>query len=283
MIQHPSPSLSSLTSALHACRQAAELFSAAAAAPEVDSATLKTLQLLTAQHRKLVRDVERRIGLVSAAVPSAQPNLRRAATIPAPSTGPSLAQQDHYHRHIPGKDRPTSPIKRPLEPAGLAAIGVLPSPFFASSSAAPRTNATSPSGVTRALPPFAQRPSAATPTSLISSTSIPQPSISPLYSSSSSSERDPAESYITFGLGLDQGTHRHHARELDPFSKFWGMLEECLDEVSRPLAFASAPMEAKKIEGVDETPQQRSERRAERARRKKENRSAREPDKGGST
>lgn len=29
---------------------------------------------------------------------------------------------------------------------------------------------------------------------------------------------------------------------MDPFSKFWGMLEECLDVVSRPVAFASVPL-----------------------------------------
>lgn len=70
----------------------------------------------------------------------------------------------------------------------------------------------------------------------------PFPALSPLYSSASSSDPDPAESYITFGLGLGLGNTRGDGREIDPFSRFWGMLEECLDEVSKPVAFASAPL-----------------------------------------
>ena len=29
---------------------------------------------------------------------------------------------------------------------------------------------------------------------------------------------------------------------LDPFSRFWGMLENMLDDISNPVAFASAPL-----------------------------------------
>ena len=54
--------------------------------------------------------------------------------------------------------------------------------------------------------------------------------LSPLYSSSSSSETPADESYL-------------HLDTLDPFSRFWGALENMLDDISKPVAFASIPVD----------------------------------------
>ena len=87
------------------------------------------------------------------------------------------------------------------------------------------------------VPPFAFRPagltrdpSQATFTSPSTSPTRPteQFAISPLNSSSSSDE-----SYLNLGAIPDT---------LDPFSRFWGMLENMLDDISNPVAFASAPL-----------------------------------------
>lgn len=61
------------------------------------------------------------------------------------------------------------------------------------------------------------------------------PILSPLHSSSSSSGTEIGESYINFGAIPDT---------TDPFSRFWGMLDNMLDDISNPVAFASAPIEA---------------------------------------
>ena len=52
-----------LQSALEAYRQAAELFERAATDVGVADGANKTLQMLTVQHRKLAKDVERRMGV----------------------------------------------------------------------------------------------------------------------------------------------------------------------------------------------------------------------------
>jgi hypothetical protein len=81
----------------------------------------------------------------------------------------------------------------------------------------------------RGLPPFAMRP-----------TSIPTQDpiqLSPLHSSSSSSgtETGTGGSYYNFGAIPDT---------LDPFSRFWGKLDNMLDDISNPVAFATASMDA---------------------------------------
>jgi hypothetical protein len=81
----------------------------------------------------------------------------------------------------------------------------------------------------RGLPPFAMRP-----------TSIPAQEavqLSPLHSSSSSSgtETGTGGSYYNFGAIPDT---------LDPFSRFWGKLDNMLDDISNPVAFATASMDA---------------------------------------
>jgi hypothetical protein len=76
----------------------------------------------------------------------------------------------------------------------------------------------------RGLPPFAMRP-------------VQEPvQLSPLHSSSSSSgtETGTGGSYYNFGAIPDT---------LDPFSRFWGKLDNMLDDISNPVAFATASMD----------------------------------------
>jgi hypothetical protein len=60
--------------------------------------------------------------------------------------------------------------------------------------------------------------------------------LSPLHSSSSSSgtETGTGGSYYNFGAIPDT---------LDPFSRFWGKLDNMLDDISNPVAFATASMD----------------------------------------
>jgi len=83
----------------------------------------------------------------------------------------------------------------------------------------------------RGLPPFAMRP----PTATIEPN--PTDQLSPLHSSSSSSgtETGTGGSYYNFGAIPDT---------LDPFSRFWGKLDNMLDDISNPVAFATASMNA---------------------------------------
>lgn len=60
---------------------------------------------------------------------------------------------------------------------------------------------------------------------------------SPLYSSSSSSE-PPDESYLLPGAVPDNA---------DPFSRFWGMLENMLEEISLPKALTAMDVAAPSI------------------------------------
>lgn len=106
------------------------------------------------------------------------------------------------------------------------------------------------SSPSRGIPPFALRPpthptSPPQTNSSLPSTSYRQPQHSSstsesvfsttLHSSSSSSDAtEIGESYVHFGGNPDT---------TDPFSRFWGMLENMLDEVSNPVKFASAPLD----------------------------------------
>ena len=60
--------------------------------------------------------------------------------------------------------------------------------------------------------------------------------LSPLHSSSSSSgtETGTGGSYYNFGAIPDT---------LDPFSRFWGKLDNMLDDISNPVAFATASID----------------------------------------
>lgn len=114
------------------------------------------------------------------------------------------------------------------------------------------------SNTTRGIPPFAHRPVSSTSNSTSTYTFQPSssahpgtssrlpisriPPLSPLYSSSTSSDTDPAESFVSVAPRHRLGAGGSGGTEIDPFSRFWGMLEGCLDEMSRPVAFASAPI-----------------------------------------
>lgn len=248
LLNHPSPTLPILTQALASYKDASDLFSSAADST-ADEGTKKTLHMLTTQHKKLVRDLERRISSVK--TESTSPTLRRASTSPATTTS-NTSDRTPSQKRTQKNDRPTSPIKRPSETLGLAAATNL-NAWTAQPGIASRLTPS------RGVPPFALRPPpAGTPPT--SNLALPQQPVSspsnltpfsPMYSSSSSSEPDPAESYVTFGLtpsssrrtgqqDRDGGVGDDSA---DPFSHFWGMLEGCMEDISRPLVFASAPID----------------------------------------
>jgi hypothetical protein len=67
---------------------------------------------------------------------------------------------------------------------------------------------------------------------------------------------------------------------VDPFSKFWGMLEECLDVVSRPVAFASVPLGPKSEETRQGEDGHDEEGRKERERLKRERKRSKSKAKG---
>ncbi|WVF66264.1 hypothetical protein IAT40_001004 [Kwoniella sp. CBS 6097] len=250
----PSPSLASLNTALRYFQEAADLFEAACNSSLGEGEQGKTLRMLVVQHRKLAKDVERRIAALSRAGPSSftsgmSPPLSGRTSgvgvgagpyrgLGSPETGilrPGLAQ-----RRVVSEAGPS--YMRSGEAMSGLGIGMggpsLQTPVGIAAGFSPP----------RGIPPFALRPpssfpplsSASTPTAAASgSTSTitaraTQPSLSPLYSSSSSSSA-PEESYIHFGPPPD-------ASKMDPFSRFWGMLENMLEEVSNPVVFASAPM-----------------------------------------
>ena len=103
------------------------------------------------------------------------------------------------------------------------------------------------------MPPFALRPPIPHQTHSQPPPRPPDPThtLSPLHSSSSSSSA-PEDSFL-------------HLDTLDPFSRFWGALETMLDDISNPVAFASAPL-ALPPAPLDDSPHK--VRRALRGRRK---------------
>ncbi|BEJ13259.1 hypothetical protein CspHIS471_0304330 [Cutaneotrichosporon sp. HIS471] len=144
----------------------------------------------------------------------------------------------------------------------IAALDAPPNPFRPSSPPSPtrepKRSSSAPigpglvgSGLARAsVPPFAMRP--------VEPRFAPT---SPMYSSSSSSE-PPDESYLLPGAVPDTG---------DPFARFWGMLENMMEEISFPRALTTAvtsPIKAgtekkdkkeKKGKGKDEKVKARTE------------------------
>jgi len=196
-----------LSLALKAYTDSADLFEQASVEAD-DVSSKRTLQLLTNQHRKLAKDLERKLdrGEGSSREVEVRGTVRRSQTTPVPTRdGPSL---------------------------GLGAIGreAWPPPGVGKSlHLASRTlclmiaTRVSPA---RGLPPFAMRP-------------VPAPDsvqLSPLHSSSSSSgtETGTGGSYYNFGAIPDT---------LDPFSRFWGKLDNMLDDISNPVAFATASID----------------------------------------
>jgi len=194
-----------LSLALKAYTDAADLFEQATIASE-DVSTKRTLQLLTNQHRKLAKDLERKLdrGEGSSREGEVRGTVRRSQTTPVPTRdGASLG---------------LGAISREAWPP--PGIGEFPTPL--------RLRIATRVSPARGLPPFALRP-----------TSIPTQEavqLSPLHSSSSSSgtETGTGGSYYNFGVIPDT---------LDPFSRFWGKLDNMLDDISNPVAFATASMD----------------------------------------
>ncbi len=221
-----------LHQALDAYKQAAELFEQSCGGVGGDAGAKKTLELLTVQHRKLAKDVERRIrtkanqlaqagqgGRVDQldAIPTIPP--RSKVEVPESRPDPSTRQSSQV----------TSPVQPSETPSGWSPLtmnGIITDQVLATSFS---------------ISPFSFRPSL--PYSQSAPLRRQEPSassqihtLSPLHSSSSSSDA-PDESYL-------------HLDTLDPFSRFWGALETMLEDISNPVAFASAPVD---LPGVDET------------------------------
>lgn len=278
----------------------------------------KTLDLLISQHRRLVRDVERKIdaaerlarsnehaGRVRAADGTAAVAVNgmagvggRAGSVPGPSAfvgsggqprrisrrstepaGPSGAgtQAGSGGANITavGTSAGSPPSSMTGIGIGLASLAHPPPPSrpgfmasrtsFSSAALGPGTGSIGSGVQPRGLPPFARPPSststpsnlAVNPNAFVSHARRPQavPSLSPLYSSTSSSE--PGESFITVRPHGSTSTTGHAHKvggpgmsemEQDPFNRFWAMLDGALENISRPVAFASAPIGR---EGVD--------------------------------
>ncbi|CAD6576151.1 MAG: hypothetical protein TREMPRED_001591 [Tremellales sp. Tagirdzhanova-0007] len=211
----PNSSSSSQTmhKALDSYRQAAELFHRSAGDVIGDDGAKRTLELLTVQHRKLAKDLERRMGamvLSGGGASSAGISSSRQA---------GLVTNSHRRRQLPSLF---------IAQITWLQVGSILTPWTK-----PLEVNTSPVVPPLGVPPFSLRPtvpSSAQPQSQVAPphTASTQ-ALSPLDSSSSSSDA-PDESYL-------------HLETLDPFSKFWGALETMLDDISNPVAFASAPLD----------------------------------------
>nr|XP_019014340.1 uncharacterized protein I206_00422 [Kwoniella pini CBS 10737]OCF53121.1 hypothetical protein I206_00422 [Kwoniella pini CBS 10737] len=170
-------------------------------AEEKENDEANTLKMLVMQHRKLLREVERRI---------------------------TNAQKDHSDVPNPTRVVENRPLQRRLVSESAASSRNAPGTYTAAG--------IQPSGLVNRLspphsiPPFAFRPNTV-PVNNPNPTS--EPSLSPLYSSSSTSSST-EESFIHFGSPPET---------LDPFSRFWGMVENMIEEVSGPVMFATAPVD----------------------------------------
>ncbi|WOO79638.1 uncharacterized protein LOC62_02G003161 [Vanrija pseudolonga] len=239
LVRPPDAPTETLNKALEAYKEAAELFERAGTS--ADEATRRTLRMLTTQHRKLARDLERRISNVGRPSPVASPTRtefteRRGSTPPAPGSsgsGSALPRRASLGNAVGAQimGRTSSSGSGAGSGVGLAAGrgGVLGGPSAVHATAA------------RSVPPFSLRPVGDTPP-----VSPPAPHVpgvtgygsltlsprSPLYSSSSSSE-PPEDSYLFPG---------HVPDTADPFSRFWGMLENMLEEISIPRALTTAQL-----------------------------------------
>ncbi|OXG23014.1 hypothetical protein J008_01981 [Cryptococcus neoformans] len=209
LLDSDQPSPQAMNQALQSYREAASLFEASAGDLDVDEGTKVTLKLLTTQHRKLARDLERRISIAAKGKMATPVNTRLAGIPP---------NRRHFSEGSPAR-------------------GYLPdNKQVAGGMTSLRVDSTSQHlSHTREVPPFAYRPPPNPSGSQPNSASILSPSDapSPLQSSSSSSEA-PEESYVHFGAPPDI---------TDPFNRFWAMLDNMLEDISNPIAFASAPLD----------------------------------------
>ncbi|KAK1926329.1 hypothetical protein DB88DRAFT_481460 [Papiliotrema laurentii] len=248
LVKSPSASGETLREALEAYQLAAQLFETASKEQKGEDER-KTLSLLVNQHKKLIRDVERRIATLGRLAIATNVNDEAGPPVALRAGGNDTEDAGARNpngalgagvRRLTGEGSNTSPKREPVGLATAASIG------------------TWPAGISTRLgvPPFALRHTSlnhqppSLPRSTTSPASLPQtagqhaqnhqpvpepPSLSPLHSSSSSDE-----SFLNLGVVPDT---------LDPFSRFWGMLENMLDDISNPVAFASAPLGINTIPG----------------------------------
>ncbi|WWD22258.1 hypothetical protein CI109_106749 [Kwoniella shandongensis] len=237
------PSSAALNDALVAYREAAELYDAQARAEaqggQGDEGTKATLNLLIVQHRKLARDLERRIANTGSGSGSGNGSgitLRQgsgSAGATVTTLGGRSLGLDKMLSATPSTTAGRS-ANDGSSGVGLAAGAMGASPWHQNPGIASRLSPP------RGIPPFSLRP----PPPLTTQSQPVIPTINkpdPLSSSSSSSETTtmattigPEDSYIHFGAAPDT---------LDPFSRFWGMLENMLEDISNPVVFASAPLD----------------------------------------
>ncbi|WWC85623.1 uncharacterized protein L201_000488 [Kwoniella dendrophila CBS 6074] len=215
VLRPPSVPIIILTQALKQYQEAIELYEKAQKDAESrGSDEANTLKMLVIQHKKLLKDVERRIL-------NAQ---KDQSSSPARIVGVSDSRP--IQRRLVSESAATQIATRPTDamrgmniPSNLGFTGIQPSGL---------ANRLSPP---RSIPPFALRPPT-TITTPQAGVQLAEPSLSPLYSSSSTSSST-EESFIHFGSPPET---------LDPFSRFWGMLENMIEEVSGPVMFATAPV-----------------------------------------
>nr|XP_018266551.1 uncharacterized protein I303_00526 [Kwoniella dejecticola CBS 10117]OBR88709.1 hypothetical protein I303_00526 [Kwoniella dejecticola CBS 10117] len=192
-----------LNQALAAYQEAIDLYEKARQdAEDKGNDEANTLKMLVVQHRRLLRDVERRITNAQKDKSSSTPPPRLAENRPA------------QRRLVSESAAPTRGAPGMYTAAGIQHPGL--------------ANRLSPP---RSIPPFALRPNIHPPPNPDPASG--EPSLSPLYSSSSTSSST-EESFIHFGSPPET---------LDLFSRFWGMLENMIEEVSGPVMFATAPVD----------------------------------------
>lgn len=209
--------------------------------------------MLTTQHRKLARDVERRISSANIAALG-----RRASTSnTSPRASPTMESPESPFADAvpttPSRESTPVPARPALSPryatspaVGLAAGrgGPLGGPGLGMLSVMSLLTIAIHATSTRSVPPFSMRPVAGNDGGKGMSPprppfAIPGSPRSPMYSSSSSSE-PPDESYLLPGAVPDSD---------DPFSRFWGMLENMLEEISFPKALTTMPIVEQPVAG----------------------------------
>ncbi|RSH84583.1 uncharacterized protein EHS24_006106 [Apiotrichum porosum] len=236
LIRPPDANAATLGRALAAYNAAADLFEKAGTA--TDASNRGTLRMLTVQHRKLARDLERRISNVGSA--SAPPSPLTANTdlhgssVPRRASTSSRATATPSPTHAAGGSSSLGP--RPLTPRrSSASAGVT---HNAGHGAALGSGFAVHPANARSVPPFSLRPVGDDGSASAGTSGVPAPFVSPgspydLHSSSSSSDQ-PDESFLLPGAIPESS---------DPFSRFWGMLENMLEEISMPKALTTAPLD----------------------------------------
>ncbi|ORX34547.1 hypothetical protein BD324DRAFT_636344 [Kockovaella imperatae] len=237
LLRPSSISMSMLESAKKLYSEAADLF-AESLTSTTDDGAKKTLQLLVHQNRKLVRDVERRMSATQPTIAAQGHEGSRSPPVseqpirsngskglmvdPISPTGQGGPSSSYFASRLnPGMNVPPFSLRPSTMPLGPSRLTSAP-PFTrqtlstASSSHVPGARAGRASSITGTVPTSPNQP-------------FDSHTLSPLVSSSSSDE-----SYLNLGAVPDT---------MDPFSRFWGMLDNMLDNISNPVAFATAAVD----------------------------------------